>query len=88
VHFLLLLFENRPGDVADAVHLRPVDLRLYFGLMPSRRIRRASTPFRNVSAHTLGFIRLNRARMGFLLANSNGYESVQNLLALDFQLPR
>jgi len=41
-----------------------------------------------MGAHTLGFIRLDGARMRFLLANPNGHESIQNLLALDFELSR
>ena len=89
MQFLLLLFENRFGDIADAVDLRPVDLRLDLGFMPGRgRTRRSAAPLQNVGAHTLGFIRLNRARMRFLLANPNRHESIQNLLALNFQLPR
>jgi hypothetical protein len=55
--------------------------------MPGRAAASAARS-EDVGAHTLGFIRLNRARMGFLLGNSNGRESVQNFPALNFQLPR
>jgi hypothetical protein len=88
MHFLLLLFENRLGDVADAVDLRPVDLWLDLGLMPRAGRTRASTPLEDVGAHTLGFIRLDRARMRLLLGYANRCESVQYFPALNFQLSR
>jgi hypothetical protein len=88
MHLLLLLFQNRFGDVADAVHLRPVDLRLRLGLVPRGSRRAAPTPLMDVGAHTLGFIRLNRARMRLLFGNPYCRESVQNFFALNFQLSR
>jgi hypothetical protein len=89
MRLLLLLLEDRFGDVANAVDLRPVDLRLGFGLMPRRCRAAAPTPrLQDVGAHTLGFIRLDRARMRLLLGNPDCCESIQNFLALDFQLSR
>jgi hypothetical protein len=85
VRFLLLSLENLAGDIAGLMGLGPVELRLNLGFMPSRGTA-AAAPLKDVGAHTLGFIRLNRARMGFLLGNSNGRESIQDFLALDFQL--
>jgi hypothetical protein len=67
--------------------LRPVNLRLGFGLVPHRRA--ASTPtLQDVRAHTLGFVRLDRARVGLLLGNTDCRESIQNGPALHFQLSR
>jgi hypothetical protein len=87
VGFLLLSLENLSGDIAWLVGLGPVDFRLGVGVVP-RRAAASAARFKDVCAHTLGFIRLNRARMGFLLGNSNGRESVQNFPALNFQLSR
>jgi hypothetical protein len=89
MRLLLLLFQNRFGDIANAVDLRPVDLRPGFGLMPRRCRAAAPTPrLQDVCAHTLGFIRLDRARMRLLLGNSDCRERVQDFLAFDFQLTR
>jgi hypothetical protein len=88
MHLLLLLFENRPGHIADAVHLRPVDLRLHLGLVPHAGAAASAAALQNVGAHTFSLIRLDGARMRFLLGNPDCRESVQNLFTLDFQLPR
>jgi hypothetical protein len=88
MHLLLLLFQNCFSNVADAVNLRPVDLRLRLSLMPRGSRTAAPAPPQNVGAHTLGFIRLNRARMRLLLGNPYGRESIQNFFALNFQLSR
>jgi hypothetical protein len=88
MHLLLLLFQNRPGYIADAVHLRPVDLRFRFGFVPRTGAPASAAPLQNVGAHTFCFIRLDGARMRFLLGNPDRRESVQNLFTLDFQLPR
>jgi hypothetical protein len=88
MHLLLLLLKNRFGNIADAVHLRPVDLRLRFGLVPRSSRTAASTSLQDVCAHTLGFIRLYRARMRLLFRNTYSRESVQNFFALNFQLSR
>lgn len=85
--FLLLPLENLSGDVAGLVGLRPVDFGLHIGLMP--RCRTAPTPtLQDVRAHTVGFLGLDGARMRFLLGNPYCRESVQNFLALNFQLSR
>jgi hypothetical protein len=85
---LLFALENRPRCVARLRHPRPVDLRLRLGLM-SRRSRVVSAPaLQDVRAHTLGFIRLDRARMRLLLGNSDCRECVQDFLTFDFQLTR
>jgi len=69
------------------VNLRPVNLRLDLGLVPCRTTR-AAPPFQDVRAHTLGFILLDRARVGLLFGNADFRESIQNRLALNFQFPR
>jgi len=84
--FLLLPLENLAGDIAGLVGLRPIDLRFDIGFVPSRRAGTAC--LMDVGAHTLGFIRLNRARVRFLLRDSNSRESIQDFFALDFQLSR
>lgn len=88
LHLLLLFFQNGFGHIADTVNPGPVDLRLDFGVMPSRRAAAGTAPFEDVRAHTFGFIRLNRARMRFLFRDTDCHESVQNFFALDFQLSR
>jgi hypothetical protein len=85
--FLLLSLQDLLRNVAGLMRLRPVDLRLHIGFVPRRRAA-AAPPSLNVGAHTLGFIRLDRARMGFLLGDPNCGESVENFLALNFQLSR
>jgi len=87
LRFLLLLFENRPGYVANTVDLRPVDLRPGLGFMPWPTGRR-SAPLQYVGAHTLGFVHLDGTRVRLLLRDSYRRESIQNLLALHFQLTR
>lgn len=85
--FPLLVLQNRSGHITDVMHLRPVDLRLDLGLVPRRRARPAPA-LQNVGAHTLGFIRLDRARVRLLFRYADFHESIQNCFALDFQLPR
>jgi hypothetical protein len=85
--FPLLVLQNRLCHITNVMYLRPVDLRLDFSLMPRRRT--AATPtLQDVCAHTLGFVRLDRARVGLLLGNADFHESIQNCLALHFQLSR
>jgi hypothetical protein len=88
MQFLLLLFKDRSGRIARAVHLRPVDLRLHFGFMPRRPATARSAPPQDMGAHTLGLIGLDRARMRLLLGYANRCESVQYFPALNFQLSR
>jgi len=89
MRLLLPAFENLARDIARLVGLGPVELWLDLGFVPSRGKTAAdAAPFKDVGAHTLGFIRLDRARMGFFLGNSNGGESVKYLLAFDFELSR
>jgi hypothetical protein len=86
--FLLFALENRSRCVARLRHPRPVDLRLRHSLM-ARRGRVVPAPaLQDVRAHTLGFIRLDRARMRLLLGNSDCRECVQDFLTFDFQLTR
>ena len=84
--FALLLLEDRPGHVADVMDLRPVDFRLDLGFVPGCGAVAAS--LREVSAHALRLIRLDRTRMRLLLGNSNRRERIQNFPALHFQLAR
>jgi hypothetical protein len=85
--FSLLVLEDSPRHITNVMHLGPVNLRLDLGLMPGRRARCAPA-LQNVRAHTLGFIRLDGTRVRLFLGNANFHESVQNRLALDFQLSR
>ncbi len=48
----------------------------------------AAARLQNMRAHTLGFIHFDGARMRLLLRYADFRESVQNRLALDFQLSR
>jgi len=66
--------------------LRPVDFRLDLGFVPGCGAVAAS--LREVSAHALRLIRLDRTRMRLLLGNSNRRERIQNFPALHFQLAR
>jgi hypothetical protein len=68
------------------MHLRPVDFRFDLGFMASRGT--AAARLGEVSAHTLGLIRLDRTRMRLLLGDSNRCERVQNFSAFDFKLAR
>jgi hypothetical protein len=86
--FLLLSLEDLPGDIPGLVGLGPVELRLDLGFVPRSVAGASAASFENVGAHTLGFIRLDRARVGLFLSNSDSRESVQNFPALDFQLSR
>lgn len=85
--FLLPPFQQLPGDVPRLVCLRPVDLRLGLGLGLRRR-GAAAAPAQDMSAHTLGFVRLDGTRVGLLLRHANCGQSIQNLFALNFQLAR
>ena len=87
MNFLLFAFEDLAGDVAGFVGLRPIDFRLHIGLVPG--CGTASTPsLQDVRADTLGFFRLDGARMRLLLGNTYGHESIEDLFALHFQLSR
>jgi hypothetical protein len=85
--FLLALFEDRPGDVARLVHLRPVDLRLNFGLMAASRRRNAAAP-EDMRADALRLMLFNRAGVRLLFSHADCRQSIQNFFALDFQLTR
>jgi hypothetical protein len=88
MRFLLLPLENLLRDIARLVRLRPVDLRLHIVGMPwCGSASRPASP-QDVRAHTLGFIRLDGARMRLLFGDPDRRESVQNFFALDFQLSR
>jgi hypothetical protein len=85
--FLLLLFEDRPGDVADAMHLRPVNLRLRLGLV-ARRTGGTATALQDMRADTLGLVRLDGTGVRFLLGHANRGQSFQDFPALNLQLTR
>jgi hypothetical protein len=85
--FLLLLFEDRSGDVADAMNLRPVDLRLGLGFV-ARAGGGAATALQDMRANPLGFIRLYGTGVGLFLGHANCGQSIQDFPALDLQLTR
>jgi len=68
------------------MHLRPVDFWLDLRFVASRGA--AAAPLRQVGAHALGLVRLDRARMRLLLGNPDRCERFKNLSALDFELAR
>jgi hypothetical protein len=85
--FLLLSFENGFGHVADMVHLRPVNLRLRLGLV-ARRTGGTATALQDMSADTLGLVRLDGTGVRFFLAHANRGQSFQDFPALNLQLTR
>jgi hypothetical protein len=85
--FLLLPFENRFGDIADVMDLRPVDLRLGFGFM-TRRKGRSAAPLQNMHTNPLGFVRLDRAGVRLFFGHANCDQSFQDFPALHLQLAR
>jgi hypothetical protein len=85
--FLLALFEDRPGDVARLVHLRPVNLRLGFGLMASSG-RRNAAAFEDMRADALGLMLFDGAGVRLLFCHADFGQSIENCLALDLQFTR
>ena len=77
--------QNGPGGIAGLGDTRPVNFWL-LGLMA--RSGAGTAAFENVRAHTLGFVRLNRAGVGLLLRNANFHESIEYRFTLYFQLTR
>jgi hypothetical protein len=84
---LLLLLENSFGDVADAMNLRPVDLRLGFGFVPHTAARTAAA-LQNMRADTLGFVHFDGTGVRFLFGHANCGQSFQDFPALHLQLTR
>jgi hypothetical protein len=85
--FLLFLFEDGPGDVADAMDLRPVDPGPGLGFV-TPRAGRAAAAFQDMRAYTFGFVRLDGTGVRLLLGHANGGQSFQDFPALDLQLAR
>jgi hypothetical protein len=85
--FLLLPFENGFGHVADVVHLRPVDPRLRLAFV-AQRTGGAATALEDMSADTLGFVRLDGAGVRLFLGHANCGQSFQDFPALHLQFTR
>jgi hypothetical protein len=72
---------SRLGD------MRQVNLRLWRRIA-TRTCWYAGPESLEVSAHTLGFIKLQRTGVRLLLCNADVVENIQNCLALNFQFAR
>lgn len=83
---MLSALEDGPGGVTWLRNARPVDLRLVFRLVPCWGSRTAS--LQNMGAHTLRFIRLDRAGVGLLFRYADFDQSIENGFALDLQFTR
>jgi hypothetical protein len=84
--FLLLLLENSFGDVADAMDLRPVNLRLGLGFVA--RCADTAAALQDMRADTLGFVRLDGTGVRLLLGHANCGQSFQDFPALHLQFTR
>jgi hypothetical protein len=80
---LLKRFEHISG-LGD---VRQVDLRLWRRIA-TRTCWQAALDSLEVSAHTLGFIKLQRTGVRLLLCNADVVENIQNCPALNFQFAR
>ena len=83
--FFLLL--KRLEHISGLGDMRQVDLRPWRGIT-SRTCRYAGLDSLEVSAHTLGFIKLQRTGVRLLLYNADVVENIQNCFALNFQFAR
>lgn len=81
----LLALEDRLQRITRLRDLREVKLRLGLERWPGGRAPAAAT---QMAANLLGFIELDGARVGLLLRDANRRKSIQDLLALYFQLAR
>ena len=81
--------ENFAHRIARLGYLRPVDLGFLSvaggTLLPLGSTAAAALEIR---AYTLGFVALERTRMGLLFGYANRSQSIQDFPALDFQFAR
>ena len=85
-----LLLQQKAGHITGLRDVREIDLGLDLWLTSTTAAipTDGSTALsREVFAHTLGFVGLNRARVRLLFRYSDQGKDVENRLAFDFQLP-
>ena len=87
----LLLLGDELEHIAWLGDMRQVDLRLNLvAFAASARLGGRGLGFgtgAEMSAHLLGFVFLDRTRVGLLFCDSDFNQDVKNRLALDFQFP-
>ena len=85
-----LLLEQQAGDISRFGDVREIDLGLDLRFARARAAvasRACCTLSGEVLAHTLGLVRLDRARVRLLFRYSDKGKDVENRFALDFQFP-
>jgi hypothetical protein len=86
-----LLLQKKTGNIPGLGDVREIDLGFDLRFTRARAAiacgRSGATWSREVFAHTLGLVGLNRARVRLLFRYSDYGKDVENRLALDFQFP-